>query len=272
MDHCATDHDSPHAARLALLLSGLLSLLGCDNSACRGDQRCFVEDAGPRCPNAPATLADCSRVGAAYADCGGPPGPFLACAGADCRWFGGACMPPDFRMSPCSADAVCCQDDWPWPPDPVTRLPTEQLAFGFLYGFGHDPWSTGHALDVTVVAVPDPLPERGLTCEGLLDTSESPCAEPTETVLRDNGGRFGPVSLTVRDTAQQRSGWELLIEVEGTRARVCILPFTDFQPARCSLPGVWPGACATSGSVSVSGSTGTLDVTFPNGGTLSGRF
>lgn len=272
-------HSNDSVSRAALVNALVLTVVlvaGCEHQSdgnCPGNARCVPPDAGLVCDDPPATLDDCQYVNATYANCGGSPGPYLACnVGGTCRWFAGACMPPGFEASSCDADAVCCHDDWPWPASNGAPYPNSPSAFNFLYAFGTESWAEDSATNVSVVALPDELPEPGFNCTGVTSTSSATCPLGFEAEALPAANAASPAAVLLRHAGGERGGWDLLIEVEGSLARVCILPFTDGQSLTCEFGEYWPGACANGGSVSLEGTSGTLDVTFPNGGTVTGRF
>lgn len=154
--------------------------------------------------------------------------------------------------------------DWPWPDG--SSYPSE-----FLHAFGAEPWDPGRHLGVAVeefTGEPPSSPE--IICSGLLPAPGNPCEDPFEVIL-DPAADTEVLYLRSVD-APLLHGWELLVEREGDAARVCLVRHTDFRPPACSTSTEGAPVCADAGLVRLDGAHGTIDVSFPGGGTLAASF
>lgn len=192
-------------------------------------------------------LIDDCMLGHAHADCGGEGEPVLGCHGfGDCRWFRGGCLPLGYVASFCSADNVCCQDDWPYHAFEVFEEgPGVQGIESLLHGWGSRPWDSLRDTVVEVQLDPELLFEMPqVSC----NSAAGPCDGGRLRIL---GYYRNSLAFSFAPPADSNQ-WGLTVDVlddpdHGLRARICRTP----QPERFGggCPHMPDPTCAIEGQI-----------------------
>ena len=172
--------------RSELQIGSLILALGCGGVATTVDSGTPPEPTGPdpalACPGGirPPSLRECSFVGDGFAECGGTSEPRLACMG-DCKWFLGGCVPLEYTASPCSTDAMCCVDDFPFP---ITDS-TARYQRSYLIERDARVWDRSALHGLAVVIDPSVVAPATVTvvCSG-------PCAPTSSSLCRLEPGQI----------------------------------------------------------------------------------
>lgn len=245
------------------------------------------------CPS--VQVQDCVQ-GAAYLDCsgatdGGAADPVFACTdNGMCQWYEGVCPPAGSHVSPCPANDLCCENDWPFPASDSLLASSQNGSTGGVFRFlslwGTQPWDEAReASEANVdVVVDSSLSEPStvdVTCNGVTNTGGL-CVPNAAPTVNAQVNQFITTWIIYAPTPDLGTDM-LYIKMWPGASSVLIcrqLAGDAWKPSCSYLSGDSP-VCASSGTLTLSHSPPSeaagpasvdAEATFPDGSTISAQF